>query len=466
MPFWLWWKARGAMAEDAQDERSNTVCIIGLGYVGLTLAVAMAEAGYRIYGVEKSVNIRNCVAAGRAHFSEQGLDAALARHVAEGNITCSDSLPPAGVAATFIATVGTPLKPVGMVDLTSFQAVLNMISHVLTDGDCVILRSTVKVGTSRSIAKRILDRTGKSYTLAYCPERTLEGRALHELTHLPQIVGGADAASVARASAVFARFAPRIITVDSLEAAEMVKLLNNTQRDLSFAFANEVAEMCEAARISATDVIRAACEDYPRSRIEMPGPVGGPCLEKDPHILAEGLEELGYVPGISLAGRRLNERLPRTSVDRIARWFEARGEGAFSEEGKVAILGLAFKGQPETNDLRGTMATPILTACRTHWPLAHYTAYDPIVAHAAFNQFDVSVAQTLEEAFEGAQLVLIQNNHTVFSAMQIEALSAHMASPGLIFDYWNLYDPAELSLKQGVLYGGLGTLESASRAAV
>lgn len=440
----------------------ENVCVIGLGYVGLTLAVAMANAGYRVHGVERSEHIRNCINNGHAHFSEQGLDAPLKDHVDAGNITCSEKVPPRGEASVYIITVGTPLTKDGVVDLSALEAVLKMVASVLDDDDTVILRSTVKIGTSRSIAKRVLDEAGKAYHLAFCPERTLEGKALHELTSLPQVVGGFDAAATEKAASLFSVFAPKIIRVGTLEAAEMVKLVNNTQRDLMFAFANEVAEMCDSANISAMEVIRAACEDYPRSKIALPGPVGGPCLEKDPHILAEGLREYDYIPRISLAGRRLNEELPKASISRIARWFEQSGVSDLGADTKITILGLAFKGQPETNDLRGTMAAHILSAARARWPLAQYQAYDPIVAPEEFAQFDLSVCKTLEEAFDGASLVLIQNNHKAFGAMDLQALMARMTGPALVYDYWNLFAGKEIAAGN-VRYGGLGSMVESGR---
>lgn len=444
--------------ETIESQPLPEICIIGLGYVGLTLAVAMANAGYRVHGVEKAAFIRECVEAGRAHFSEAGLDEPLGRHVAEGRLTVSERVTPTN-ASVYIITVGTPLTKDGAVNLASLEDVLDGVAGMLRDGDLVILRSTVKAGTSRGIAKRALDATGRDYDLAFCPERTLEGKALAELTSLPQIVGGLTERATEKAAAVFLRFAPKIIRVGSLEAAEMVKLVNNTQRDLMFAFANEVAEMCDATGVSAIEVIRAACEDYPRSSIALPGPVGGPCLEKDPHILAEGLREVNYVPRISLAGRQLNEELPRASITRIGRTLASLGVTNLTNA-RIVILGLAFKGNPETNDLRGTMAAHILEAARARWPHARYAAYDPIVPHEEFAQFDVEVAPTLEDAFDDASLVLIQNNHRAFAAMPIEALVARMAAPGIVYDYWNLFAARHLKLPAGRHYAGLGTLSA------
>lgn len=441
------------------------VCIIGLGYVGLTLAVAMADAGYRVHGVETSERIRKCIKSGRAHFTENGLDAHLAKHVGEERLTCSDVLPAPGTASVYIVTVGTPLTPYGSVNLRALDDVATGVAAVLQDGDAVILRSTVKTGTCRSLVKAKLDAAGREYCLAFCPERTLEGKALQELRSLPQVVGGVDDESVDRAAAIFSVFAPKIVRVASLEEAELTKLISNTHRDLMFAFANEIAGMCDAVGASATRVIRAAGEDYPRARIALPGPVGGPCLEKDPHILAEGLREAAYTPYLSLTGRRLNEELPKNSMQQVAGLFEKLNVSRLGRGNKISILGLAFKGRPETNDLRGTMAGPIINAARARWPQVEYCGFDPVVDPAELRQFGLHACGTLEEAFDNASLILIQNNHEKFARMDLARLMARMAIPGVVYDYWNLFDEIGPDLPHRRLYCGLGTLVDADRRA-
>lgn len=436
---------------------AQKICIVGLGYVGLTLAVAMAEVGYEVVGVERVASIREKVAAGMAHFTEVGLDASLTRHVASRRLTVAEKISRDAGVSTYIITVGTPLTLTGSIDLAALEVVLEAIAAVLQAGDMVILRSTVKMGTTRSLAKSVLDGAGVDYDLAFCPERTLEGRALAELKSLPQIVGGLTARSAARATALFRALSPNIIEVETLEAAEMVKLLNNTYRDLAFAFANEVAEICDAMSLSAADVIRAACQDYPRSNIPLPGPVGGPCLAKDTHILAESLRAFNYVPRLSIEGRRLNEELPRSSMARVFRRMGELGIGDLAKR-KVVMLGLAFKGRPETNDLRGTMAKPILAAMRELWPGAVYAAYDPLVEESEFAQFRVARCSSLTDAFDDAALVVIQNNNPLFATMPVAELAARMQNPGMIYDYWNLFENGKLGMPAGRTYCALGAM--------
>ena len=143
------------------------------------------------------------------------------------------------------------------------------------------MRSTVKIGTTRNLVHPVLEASGKRFDLAFCPERTVEGQALEELRWLPQIVGGETLDVTVRAGQLFQFLTPTVVRVSSVETAEMVKLVDNSQRDVHFAYSNEVARVCDVIGISAAEVIQAGKRGYPRTNLPMPGPVGGPCLEKD-----------------------------------------------------------------------------------------------------------------------------------------------------------------------------------------
>src|SRR5262249_45535196 len=151
--------------------------------------------------------------------------------------------------------------------------------------------------------------------LAFCPERTIEGKAIAEMQSLPQVIGGIDEQSTGRAEALFRMITSKIVRVSSLEAAEMIKLINNTYRDLTFAFADEVALIAERMGLSAAEMIHAANVDYPRSHVAQPGFVGGPCLEKDTLILIDSLKKIDFKPRVIEEARKINHALP----DHVAR---------------------------------------------------------------------------------------------------------------------------------------------------
>ena len=440
-----------------QNFNDSKVCIVGLGYVGLTLAVAMADAGFRVHGVERDASILKCLSEKRAHFSEVGLNDRLATQIERQNLTFSAKVPSPSKSTIYIVTVGTPIGPDKRTVTQALEAVIADIAEVLRDDDLVVLRSTVRIGTTTEIVRPMLEATGKAFDLAFCPERTLEGKALVELRTLPQIVGGINDRSTFRASQVFSFLTPSIVRVRNAETAELVKLINNTQRDYLFAFANEVAAICDAVGVSAHEVIASGNLGYPRANLPYPGPVGGPCLEKDPYILAEGLERFGFKPQLSLAGRLWNESLPDRSVSELATDLRARGVAAPT---RIALAGVAFKGRPETDDLRGSLIIPILAALREHFPNAEYVAWDPIVSEANLAVLGLTPMASAEAAFENASLVIFQNNHQALERLRLPELSRLMAKPATIYDYWNQHiglDATEMA--DGVIYRALGAFD-------
>lgn len=437
----------------------HKVGILGLGYVGLTLGVGLADEGVHVVGIERSQYILDCLSNKHAHFLETGLDAKLREVIDAGRFKAGVDASVAADCTAYVITVGTPLDDTGKVNLSSLRQVAQAIAGVLKEEDLVILRSTVRIGVTRQIVQPILDAVGVSYCLAFCPERTLEGKALSELRTLPQIISGVDTQSIARAEAFFRVLTDKIVTVSSVEAAEMVKLANNTQRDLYFSFANEVAQMADRIGISAHEVIRAANLDYPRSSIARPGLVGGPCLEKDPYILAESTSGSGYQPALTMSGRKVNEAMSQYGVQTVLSQLYGRGLVEAREVKKVAILGLAFKGYPETSDLRGTLAKPILAELKKTFPEAEIVGYDPATKPSEVSAYlGIPSSETLEEAVSGAHVAVIQTNHAMFRTFDMDAAAALMARPGIIYDYWALRGENAFNVGDGVRYCGLGML--------
>ncbi|WP_134699065.1 nucleotide sugar dehydrogenase [Ammoniphilus sp. YIM 78166] len=438
-----------------QHFRDRTICIVGLGYVGLTLAVAMANKGFNIIGVEISSIIRDRLLQKKTIMFEKDLDDHLKRHLCSGRIRVYEKIPKIPEISVYIISVGTPLGINKQIELSALGKVCEQIRDVIKNGDLVILRSTVKVGTTRKFVKPIFEGTGVSFELAFCPERTVEGKALIELNSLPQVVSGLTDSACLRVAELFGFLTPTVVKVANVETAELVKLVNNTQRDVLFAFANEVAMMCEVLGVNVTEVVHAAVTHYPRGILPLPGLVGGPCLEKDPYILAESLKQYGYQPQLTLTARKWNEDLPMQTVKKIKTEFDMIIEQDLLAAPVISILGLAFKGNPETDDLRGTMAIPLIAALKESFPGSYIQGYDPIVDGKKISALGIKPIQTLEEAFSGSNIVIIQNNNPLFQKMPIHLLAKSMSKPSLIYDYWNLFSSSN-ELLQGIKYIALG----------
>lgn len=417
-------------------DKDNIIGVVGLGYVGLTFATVLAEVGFKVLGVEKRQDVVDKTNSGKPHFAETGLGEALTRVVRSGAFVARQKLDPSNPCHIYVITVGTPLSADGVARLDMIEAASREVAENMSDGALVILRSTVKIGTARDVVAPILRASGKRFDIAMCPERTLEGKALQELRELPQIVG-ADSQEVRdRAAAVFRQLTNSIVQVSSLEAAEIVKLVDNTYRDLQFAFANEVARVCEAFSVNAHEVIASGKLGYKRTNVPLPGLVGGPCLEKDPHILAQSARSRGIDLEITRAGRMVNERQPIETVEFIVTQMAKRSMGSGA---RVAILGMAFKGVPATDDLRGSMSLRVLQALRRARPDVDVVAYDPVISASELSTqvSDVSAADSLQEAITGASVVIIANNHPALGEQPPMAMEERMATGGFIYDYWN-----------------------------
>lgn len=410
--------------------------IVGLGYVGLTLATVLAETGNTVIGVEKRSDVVERTNRGIPHFSETGLEDSVARATQSGKLVASQQFPDDVVCDSYIITVGTPLSSAGLVRVDMIEAATAEVAANMHDGALVVLRSTVKVGTTRHTVSPILAASGKLFDIAMCPERTLEGEALQELRELPQIIG-ADEPSVAdRAAAVFRSLTNSIVQVSSPEAAEIVKLVDNTFRDVQFGFANEVARLCDAFGVNANEVIAAGRLGYPRTNVALPGLVGGPCLEKDPHILLQSAREHGIDLEITSAGRLVNERQPAETVRFIAGEISKR-DLAFPL--KISILGMAFKGIPATDDLRGSMSVKVLDQLKKARPDAEIGLFDPVIGadDLAARFPDERVFSRMGDAVSGASVVIIANNHPALGRISPRTMSEFIAPNGFIFDYWN-----------------------------
>jgi UDP-N-acetyl-D-mannosaminuronic acid dehydrogenase len=410
--------------------------VIGLGYVGLTLAAVLAEAGNKVIGVEKRSEVVDQTNAGIPHFSEPALEDALSRVVKSGSLVATERLAREAACDTYIITVGTPLSSEGIVRTDMIEAASREVTANMRDGALVILRSTVKVGTTRDVVSPILAASGKRFDIAMCPERTLEGEALQELRELPQIVGADDPAVSDRAAAVFRRLTNSIVQVSSPEAAEIIKLVDNTYRDVHFAFANEVARLCDAFEVNAHEVISAGKLGYKRTNVPLPGLVGGPCLGKDPHILLQSARSHGIDLELTFAGRLVNERQPAETVKFISNEIARRN---LPSPLCICILGMAFKGIPATDDLRGSMSIKVLDELKKAHPDAEIRLFDPVIApeHLVATFPDERTFARLGDAVSGASIVVIANNHPALGRISPQAISEFIVPDGFLFDYWN-----------------------------
>ena len=329
-----------------------SIGIIGGGFVGITLA------GHLLQNVNLSVTIleHDSVRAdlfklGNYQVFEPELNQILDNSRLDGRLSFNNET--IELLDCVFISVGTPKGMSSKEQLESFERVILSVETKIKDKGFIYLRSTVSLGTTQKLADWISSTHRKDLSIYFAPERTAEGNAIQELRTLPQVVGGASQ-SRSEGFELLQILGFKTIICSSSMVAELVKLACNTWRDTIFAFANELAGIADFEGVNVREVIETANQDYVRGGIPKPGPVGGPCLSKDTHIL---LDNKPYaLESMILAGRFVNERL----IQKVSEYLISSAVG--SEPFLVEILGAAFKGKPFTNDVRDGLADQIISS--------------------------------------------------------------------------------------------------------
>ncbi|MFK5633666.1 MULTISPECIES: nucleotide sugar dehydrogenase [unclassified Ornithinimicrobium] len=422
-----------------------TIGVVGLGYVGLTLTAALAQAGHTVHGVDTSPLVLDGIRSGRLHLQEPGVQETLARCTGR-TVHVGDVLPTQRYDAVFIA-VNTSIDEHHQVRLGPLLAATSAVAERCAPDTLVVVRSTVPVGTTRTAVLPILQQAWGRPLVCMAPERTIQGQALREIIELPQVVGGVDDASRDAGVALFEQVSRTVVPVSSTDTAEMVKLANNCHTDLIYGFGNEIALIADQHGVDPLEVISACNLDYPRPDLSRPGFVGGACLSKDPHIL------IGCTPGYDTpmvrAARQVNETLPQYVAEQVISLLQqtrGRCEGA-----TVAVLGWACKGTPPTDDVRGTavetLVPPLLAAG------VRVLGHDPLVPDDTVRALGGEPTD-LVGALAAADGVVIVNDHPLYRHLDLVGLCPD-GPPAFAYDAWRVLDEAALTAA-GVVYAGLG----------
>lgn len=375
----------------------QSVCVLGLGYIGLPTASILASNGFSVLGVDVDPRIVETVNRGEIHIEEPGLRTVVHAAIQSGNLRAT--LAPEACDAYIIA-VPTPLTHGRQPDLSYVRRATEQVATVLTPGALVILESTSPPGTTRDLVAPLLEsatglKAGVDFTLAYCPERVMPGRILRELIENDRVVGGINAESAARARDLYAAFVGGDIFLTDATTAEMVKVLENTYRDVNIALANEAALLCESLGIDYAQVGKLA-NRHPRVNLHTPGPgVGGHCISVDPWFLVHAFPDTAT---LIRAARERNDAMPQHVAEETMKWLE----GIASP--KAALLGAAFKGN--VDDVRESPALTVAALLQARG--VEVSVHDPLPAHAPVPLVD------LNTCLLDADIVILLTDHAVF----------------------------------------------------
>lgn len=404
----------------------NKICILGLGYIGLPTATMFAMNGYQVVGVDINDNVISMLKNGQIHIHEPGLEEAVQTAICNGNLIFSNQ---PVEADAFIIAVPTPFfdgdvnHDYKRADLHYVISATEAIVPYLKKGNLVILESTSPPQTTINFVQPILEKSGliggQDFYLAYSPERVLPGQILKELVENARVIGGIDKASSEKGYELYASFVKGKIILTDATTAEMVKLMENTYRDVNIAIANEFSRLANRFEIDIWKAIEIA-NLHPRVNILHPGPgVGGHCISVDPWFLVEAAPDI--TPLIHTA-RQVNDEQPDYIVElvRQALGGDLRGK-------RIAALGLAYK--PNVDDLRESPAVKICQNLATAG--ASVMGFEPFKPDMKFDSF--STAVNLEFALANAELVLLLVGHTQFSFLTPERISC-LTDANIIID--------------------------------
>jgi UDP-N-acetyl-D-mannosaminuronic acid dehydrogenase len=424
---------------------SYDLSIIGLGRVGLPLALCFADRGLRVLGVDSDPDVLEAIRAQRMPFSEAGTQALLERVAASGRLELAARAADAARAANIVITLGTPSFSHIETDLRQVRAAVDDLLPLLRPGHSLILRSTIAPGTTEFVAGYLAKqrgfRVGEDVFVAHAPERIAAGRFLEEISTLPCIVGGVGDASTERAADLFAELGAPIVRTSAVQA-ELAKIWTNILRYATFALPNLLMMDCERYGANVFEVIDLINRDYPRGGMAKPGMTAGSCLRKDFAFS----EERSNAPGMLLAVSRVNEAVPLFLVEGVKRRI-----GELSSR-KVAVLGLTFKR--DTDDERDSLSPKLIRMLERE--LADVAVCDP---HAA------TPTQPLDDAVRDADAVIVATNHSEFERPDaLREIIARASSDCLLVDPWNAFGTAQVFLYASEAAALLGTGAPADQA--
>jgi UDP-N-acetyl-D-mannosaminuronic acid dehydrogenase len=404
------------------------LCVLGLGYIGLPTASTFATHGLQVVGVDINQQIVSRLNAGDLHIYEPGLRTLVQAALLSGNLVIELSPQPADA---FIIAVPTPFMENKQADLSFVISAAESIVPHLRQGSLVVLESTSPPRTTVDVVRPILERSGlkagTDFCLAYTPERVLPGQILRELIENARVIGGIDQASAEAGRDLYSIFVRGEIILTDATTAEMVKLMENTYRDVNIAIANEFSRLADHFGVDVWEAITLA-NRHPRVRILNPGAgVGGHCISVDPWFLVEAAPDIS--PLIRTA-RQVNDSQPEFVVNLVKRAIDSLS-GC-----RVGALGLSYK--PDVDDLR---ESPAIEIChRLAQAGAVVTAYEPYKPEFFQNGF--KTVTTLSAALENADLLLLLVSHTALRNLQPQMV-AQLTPARVIVDCVNAWSSSE-----------------------
>ena len=388
--------------------------VIGLGYVGLPLAMEMANEGFHVTGIDIDRKKVEAINSGSSYVLDVPSED-MGKFVKDGTLRATQSLVAIEDLDAVSICVPTPLRKSRDPDLSYIIAAVEAVRTHIRPGQLIILESTTYPGTTREVVLPILERSGmqvgKDFFLAFSPERVDPGNALYMTRTIPKVIGGVSPQCTELAVLLYQQFIEKLVPVSSPGTAEMVKLMENTFRSVNIALANEMAQLCHTFDINVWEVIEAAKTKPFGFMAFYPGPgLGGHCIPVDPYYLTWKAKMNGVEPRLIEIAGQINSQMPSFTVGRIA---DALNEKAKSLRGaNVLALGVAYK--KDVTDIRESPALEVLHKLDEKGAILSYA--DPYVPHIEVNGTDLNAVELTPDVLKSADCVVMLTDHSAFDA--------------------------------------------------
>jgi UDP-N-acetyl-D-glucosamine dehydrogenase len=398
-----------ALLAKARD-RSAVFGIVGLGYVGLPLAIELTRAGYRVLGLDVNQAVVDQLAAGASHIQDVPAEI-VAQAVKQGRFSATTDLARLAEPDVISICVPTPLSKTKDPDVSFVLAATESVKRTLRRGQLIILESTTYPGTTRELMLPALESTGlkvgEDFFLAFSPERVDPGNHKWTTRNTPKIVGGITETCRRLAVALYQPAIETLVPVSSPEAAELVKILENTFRSVNIGLVNEMAIVCDKLGVDVWEVIDAAATKPFGFMKFTPGPgVGGHCIPLDPHYLAWKMRTLNYrTRFIELAGE-INAEMPEYWVAQVVDRLNEQGKAARGST--VLVVGVAYK--KDIGDIRESPAIDIIQLLQQRGATVVY--HDPFVSHLEEDSVDLRSVPLTHDQLAAADCVIIVTDHS------------------------------------------------------
>ena len=410
----------------------NKILVVGGGFVGLTLTAKLLKTkSCRITIIENDPGRFLSLKTGKYYVEEPGLHEILQESERDRRLKFIDSIPSDLFDSIFIC-IGTLPTFLSEESFKQVMDLANVVGKYLKRNGLVFVRSTMTIGTTQKFADKLKILERSDAQVFFLPERTAEGVALIELDSLPQIIGPTEDTSVSDARAYLSELGFDLIECSDSRTAEFVKLICNAWRDTVFGISNEIALMAEQLGLNSTEIISAANHKYPRANIPSPGPVGGPCLFKDSHILLESFNKSFRDQSIIAHARSVNEQVESKIYERLSAHLDKS-----SLNNEILFIGAAFKGSPKTNDVRNGLTANIVNAIQDLGKSTLIRIWDPTISIESLNELSSYRVHTLFGVTPS--VVVIGNNSKELMTEEVMNLFANLSEEALIIDPWRSY---------------------------